>query len=115
MVSLLRKKWLSEMLPVVSTLSLEQFIGVSDLNLRTANNASLSIESVALIDFAFKPNTEQIKVQFLITSESMEDPIFGYNLIEHLVTSTNEKVAVVPDLLEDMKVIKRKSSPVTVL
>ena len=89
MVSLLGKIWLSEMLPGVSALSLEQFMGVSGLNLRTANNTSLSIESVALIDFALKPNAEQIKVPFLITSESVEDPIFGYNLIEHLVTSTN--------------------------
>ena len=90
MVSYLGKKWLSEMLPGVSTLSLEQFMDVSDLSLRTANNTSLSIESVALIDFTLKPNTEQTNVPFLITSESVEDPIFGYNLIEHLVTSTND-------------------------
>ena len=30
MVSLLGKKWLTEMLPGVSTLSLQQFMGVSD-------------------------------------------------------------------------------------
>ena len=77
MVSLLGKKWLREMLPGVSTRSLEQFMGVSDLNLRTANNTSLSIESVALIDFALRPNTEKMKVPFLITSESVENPIFG--------------------------------------
>ena len=65
------------MLPGVSTRSLEQFMGVSDLNLRTANNTSLSIESVALIDFALRPNTEKMKVPFLITSESVENPIFG--------------------------------------
>ena len=74
----------------VSTLSLEQFMGLSDLSFRTANNTSFSIESVALTDFAFKPNTERIKVSFLITSESVEDPIFGYNLIEHFVTSTHD-------------------------
>ena len=90
MVSLLGKRWLSEMLPSVSTLSLEQFMDVSDLSLRIANNTSLSIESVGLIGFALKPNIEQIKVPFLITSESVEDPIFGYNLIEHLVTSAND-------------------------
>ena len=77
MVSLLGKKWLREMLPGASTRSLEQFMGVSDLNLRTANNTSLSIESVALIDFALRPNTEKMKVPFLITSESVENPIFG--------------------------------------
>ena len=134
MVSLLGKKWLREMLCGVSILSLEQFMGVSDLNLRTANNNSLSIESVALIDFALKPNTEKIKVPLLITSKSMEDSIFGCNLIEHLVRSTNDpklfdtlmsafphipsegsetvpsiikKVAEVPDLHRDVKVIKQ--------
>ena len=78
------------MLLGVSTLSVKQFMGVSYLNLRTANNTSFSIESVALIDFALKPNTEQIKVPFLITNESVEDPIFGHNLIEHLITSIND-------------------------
>ena len=66
------------MLPGVSTFSLEQFMGVSDLNFITANNTSLGIESVALIEFAL-PNTEKIKVPFLITSQSVDDPICGYN------------------------------------
>ena len=118
----------------VSTLSLEQFMGVPDLNLRTTNNPSLSMESVALIDFALRPSTEKIKVPFLITNESVEDSIFGYNLIEDLVTSANDpktfetlmaafrhipsegaeavaliikKFVEVPDLLGDVKVIKR--------
>ena len=113
-------------------------MGVSDPNLRAANNTSLSIESVALIDFVLKPNTEKIKVPFLITNESVEHPIFGYNLIEHLVTSTKDpkgfdilmsafphipsegaetvvliikKVAEVPNLLGDVKVIKRTIIP----
>ena len=68
----------------------------------------------------------------------MEDPIFGYNIIKHLVTSTNDpnvfdilmsgfpqipsegaetvasiikKVAEAPDLLGDVKVIKRTIIP----
>ena len=73
------------MLPGVSTLSLEQFMDVSDLNLRTANNTSLNIESVALIDFPLKPNTEQIKVPFLITNESVEDPIFEQMILKFLI------------------------------
>ena len=77
------------MLPGVSTISFEQFMGVSNLNFRTTNNTSLSIESLALIDFGLKPNTEKIKFPFLITSESVKDPIFGYNLLEYLVASTN--------------------------
>ena len=62
MVSLLGKTWLSQMLPRVSTLLLEQFMSVSDLNLRTANNTGLSLESAALIDFALKPNTENVSI-----------------------------------------------------
>ena len=73
MISYLGKKWLSEM----------QFMGVSHFNWRTANNIILSIKSVALIDFALKPNTEKIKVLFLITSELVENSIFGYNLNKH--------------------------------
>ena len=61
MVSLLGKTWLSQMLPRVSTLSLEQFMGVSDLNLRTANNTGLSLE-IDLIDFALKRNTENVSI-----------------------------------------------------
>ena len=73
------------MLPGISTLSLKQFMDVSDLNLRTANNTSLNIESVALTDFALKPNTEQIKVPFLITNESVEDPIFEQMILKFLI------------------------------
>ena len=67
MISLLEKKWLDEKFPSVVTLSLDQFLGVSDLNLRTANNTVLDVESVALIDFALKPSMEKIKVPFLVT------------------------------------------------
>ena len=57
------------MLPVVSTLLLGQYMGVSDLSFITANNVNLSIESVTLIDFTLKTNTEKIKV---IPSEGAE-------------------------------------------
>lgn len=134
MISLLEKKWLEEKFPSVETVSLENFLGVSNLNLRTANNTVLEIESVALIDFALKPNTEKIKVPFLVTNEIVEYPIFGYNLIAHLITSNTDpkifetlmsvfphipgegaetvvsiiqKAAEVPDLLGEVKVTKQ--------
>ena len=69
MVSFLGKIGLSEMLPVVSTLLLEQYMGVSDLSFTAANNFNLSIESVTLIDFALKPIAEKIRV---IPSEAAE-------------------------------------------
>ena len=92
-VSLSGKKCLFQILSDVSILLLEQFMGALDLNLGRVNNTSVSIESVTFIDFTLKPNTEKIKPPFLITSESVEDLIFGYNLIEHLVTSKNDPKA----------------------
>ena len=58
MISLLGKKWLDEKFPSVVTLSLEQFLGVSGLNLRAANNTVLDVESVALIGFALKAHSQ---------------------------------------------------------
>ena len=57
LIHLLTKRWLNEKcLPDVVNLSLEQFMGLSGLNLRTVNNTSLKIKSVAVIDFMLKPN-----------------------------------------------------------
>ena len=50
LINLLTKRWLNEkFLPDVVNLSLEQLIGLSGLNLRTVNNTSLKIKSVAVI------------------------------------------------------------------
>ena len=78
------------MLFVVSVLSLEPFMSVSNFSSKTTNNINLSIESTALIDFTLNPNIERIKVSFLITIESVENPTFWYNLVQHIVTSTND-------------------------
>ena len=126
------------MLPGVSTLSLVQFMGDLTSIWEQQIIPVWSIESVASIDFTLKPNTEKIKVSFLITSESVENPIFRYDLIEHLVTTTNDpktfyalmstfphipseradtaasiikKVTEILDLLGDLKVIKRTIIP----
>ena len=126
------------MLPGVSTLSLEQFMGDLTSIWEQQIIPVWSIESVASIDFTLKPNTEKIKVSFLTTSESVENPIFRYDLIEHLVTTTNDsktfyalmstfphipseradtvaliikKVTEIRKLLGDLKVIKRTIIP----
>ena len=104
--------------------------------MRTANDTSLSIESVALIDFALKPNTEKIKVPFsspvnqwkilfsdiiLISDTSSNDPKMFDTLMSAFPHITSEeaetvapiikKVTEVPGLLGDMKVIKRTIIP----
>ena len=37
--------------------------------------------------------SKKVKVPFIVTNEYLENPIFGYNLIEHLfVSSDNPKI-----------------------
>ena len=63
------------------------------MNLKTGNNTKLNIEGGALLDFSLKLTSEKVKVLFIVTNEYLENPIFGYNLIEHLfVSRDNPKI-----------------------
>ena len=100
------------------------------MDLKTANNTILNIEGVAVLDFSLKLTFEKVKVSFIVTNELLENPIFGYNLIEHLFVSKDnpkifdmlmsvfpnillegaetmitilQKVADAPDLLEEIR------------
>ena len=82
--------------------------------------------------------SEKVKVLFIITNEYLENPVFGYNLIEHSFVSRNnpkifdmlmsvfpniflqgaetmtailQKVADAPDLLWDVRVPKHTIVP----
>ena len=59
------------------------------MDLKTANNTKLNIEGVAVLDFSLKLMSEKVKVLFIITNEYLENPVFGYNLIEHSFVSRN--------------------------
>ena len=64
----------------------EEFLG-NPLDLKTTNNTKVNIEGVAVLDFSLKLTSEKVKAPFIATIEYLEDPIFGYNLIEHLFAS----------------------------
>ena len=108
------------------------------MNLKTGNNTKLNIEGGAVLDFSLKLTSEKVKVLFIVTNEYLENPIFGYNLIEHLFVSRDnpkifdmlmsvflnislegaetmiailQKVADAPDLLGRIRVPKRTIVP----
>ena len=58
-----------------------------------------------MLDFSLKLTSGKVKVLFIVTYEYLENPIFGYNLIEHLfVSRDNQKkidmlMSVFPNIL----------------
>ena len=137
MVGVINKHCLKSNFPNEKFFSSEEFLGIS-LDLKTTNNTKLNIEGVAVLDFSLKFTPEKVKVSFIITNEYLENPIFGYNLIEHLFVSRDnpkifhmlmsvfpnillegaetmiailQKVADAPDLLGEVRVPKRTIVP----
>ena len=92
MVSVINKHWLKSNFPNEKIFLSEEFLG-TPLNLKTSNNTKLNIEGVAVLDFSLKLTSEKVKIPFIVTNEYLENPIFGYNLIEHLfVSRDNSKI-----------------------
>ena len=87
-VSVINKHWLKSNFPNEKIFSSEKFLE-TPLDLKTANNTKLNIEGVPVLDFSLKLTSEKVKVLFIVTSEYLENPVFGYNLIEHSFISRN--------------------------
>ena len=75
------------------------------MDLKTANITKLNIEGVPVLDFSLKFTPEKVKVPFIVANEYLENPRFGYNLIEPLFVSRgNPKIfdtlmSVFPNIL----------------
>ena len=86
MVGVINKHCLKSNFPNEKFFSSEEFLGIP-LDLKTANNTKLNIEGIAVLDFSLKLTSEKVKVLFIFTNGYLENPIFGYILIEHLFVS----------------------------
>ena len=94
MVSVINKHWLKSNFPNEKIFLSEEFLG-TPLNLKTANNTKLNIESVAVLDFPLKLASEKVKIPF--TSRNHDRNI--------------AKVADASDLLGEVRVPKRTMVP----
>lgn len=92
MVIVINKYLLKSNFPNGKMFPSEEFRG-NPLDLKTTNNTKVNIEGVAVLDFSLKLTSEKVKAPFIATNEYLEDPIFGYDLIEHLfVSRSNPKM-----------------------
>ena len=52
--------------------------------MKIANNTKLNFEGAAVLNFSLKLTSENGQVLFNVANESLENPIFAYNSVEHL-------------------------------
>ena len=92
MISLMKRDFLEEQFPGVEMESVEDFMKNESLTLTAANNSEIKVDGVAVLNFGVEQNYDLFQVPFLVTSENMSKPIFGYNIIEHFITNCKDEV-----------------------
>ena len=69
-----------------------------DLDLLAANGTAIPYKGWAAIDLNIDPTREnsefQICVPFLVTSETLDYPIVGYNVIQEIIDRDSEESSV---------------------
>ena len=90
MVSLVDRNWLVENFSDHPIHTVTQFIGEegSTISLKAANNSDVSIEGVVLFQFQLG-ETQSFTVPFLITSQPLDQPVVGFNVIQHVLSTGN--------------------------
>ena len=83
MVSMVDRHWLQKNFPDEKIYSVEEFLGTS-LHLQAANATTIKFDGVVVLRFSL---TEEggFMVPFLVSSDAMENPILGYNVIADLI------------------------------
>ena len=96
MVSMGDDEWLNENAPGCEILSIEEFLEGDNLHLCAANNTNVDVKGVAIITLGL--GSEELVVPFLVTTDKLEVPIIGYNVIKHLVEKNSTNL---PSLLRE--------------
>ena len=87
MISLIDKSWVELYAKDIPIIPLEEFAGFTDLKLYAANNTEVEVLGVAIIPVEI--SAIQLSVPFLVTPASLPQPVIGYNVIEHVVLTSN--------------------------
>ena len=94
MVSVINEVYLKEQFGDVEIRPVEEIIGNQNLSVKVANQGSLSIKGVAILDFGVNKDEPLFQVPILVTEETLSNTIIGYNIIEYLVRNFSEKMDV---------------------
>lgn len=86
-VSLMSKDFVTEHIPSVKIRDVAELLGISSLNLNAANGTKLPYEGWIEIDLVLTDsvNVCKLTVPFLVSTQPMELPIIGYNVIEEVI------------------------------
>ena len=87
-VSLISKKWLDEHLPDLPLRNIKSLLDDgTELDLKTANGSYMPYEGFVVVQFKLETSTvdRTIMAPMLVTHETLDYPIIGYNVIEELV------------------------------
>jgi len=114
MVSLINSQWLKQNFQNTQIHPIETFINNSNgISLTAANNSDISIEGIAVFDFALPNSNYRISAPFLVTNQNLSDPIIGFNIIQHI--TKNHDVTSLPDCLKSAIPVLDSSDVLTVL
>ena len=85
-VSLISQTWLTEHLPNRVMRGVEELLGVTEMDLKTAGGTSLPYLGWVELSFSLCGAAKEdiINVPFLVTSGLLDSPIIGYNVIEEI-------------------------------
>ena len=90
-VSIVSKTFLTEYYPNKPRRDLSEQVE-TDLKLTAANGSVISYTGWVELTFSLSFESPQVQVPFLVTTETMEYPIIGYNVIEEVIKSKHDNV-----------------------
>ena len=91
MVSLVDANWVKCNFPEKTLIPVEEFLQNEILEIRAANSTEILFDGVLLLDFSLlKDDQNTFTIPFLVTSQDVNEPILGYNVIEKLVLDADK-------------------------
>ena len=90
MVCLIDREWLRKNFPNAKIQSISDFLD-EDLEVRAANSTKIPMDGVVVLDLSFIEGGETVSVPFVVSSQSLPEPILGYNVIEDLILNGDAK------------------------
>ena len=91
MISVVDFKWVKKNFPDKTLHSVDNFLQNDNLQVRAANSTEIPYEGVILLEFSLKSDVQGFTVPFLVTSQPINEPILGYNVIENVVKDDVQK------------------------
>jgi hypothetical protein len=95
-VSMVSERFLRQSHPIKQIRSLSELVE-TDLKLTAANGTVIPYIGWVELAFTLSSKNTQVRVPFLVTTETIEYPIIGYNVIEEFVTNEHN------DLLSEIQ------------